>query len=89
MSCKVKEFLAVLLSALGAVMGLFGMFHGEQSVAVHPDQVGDPSVINHMIQGLEMYCTGIGLIFLLAGIAYILVGQEEQVSTVFEDTKKS
>ena len=86
-----KDVLAVIFTVLGALLGIFGMLRGEMNIAISPEQVGNQAAIAQLIEGIEAYCTGIGLIFLIAGMAYILVGQEEELSTVLAppDEKKS
>jgi hypothetical protein len=81
----IKDFIALLLMSVGAMIGIFGMLRGEMNVVIDPNQGANPQAINQMIEGLKMYCSGLGFLFFIAGVAYILVGHEgekDEISTV-------
>lgn len=75
---NLRDFLAVCLSAVAALC-LYGMATGELSV----DPVKyDPTIQFDAIRaGLEQYCSAFGLILLLVGVAFVLVGYNDKVET--------
>ena len=85
---KVKDGLALVIAFSGAV-GIALMLQSAPFAYITPDKAHDPSALQQMLQfGLSPYFQGIGLVFVLAGIAYILVGGDETVATRFDESEK-
>ena len=81
-----KDILAVLLALAATGLGVFLMIRGELLTAATDST--DLHSKKLMLDGLMMYFKGIGLAFLVAGATYILVGQEEHLSTTFDSSDK-
>ncbi len=86
-SCKLswRDTLAVLLAVLSLV-GLAAMFCAESSVVL-PSKAAPMSVIfsiygAHVLPALQKYSLAFGAILVVVSISYILLGHEEEISTV-------
>ncbi|MGE0199842.1 MAG: hypothetical protein AB7P76_02600 [Candidatus Melainabacteria bacterium] len=75
-SRNLRDVIAIALALAALVIGWVGMFMGEARV--------DPSApggFQHMLQGMMTYCNAFGILLLLAGIAFLLVGYRDQIAT--------
>ncbi len=78
MQQAVKEVIAVLIALAGLALGVIMMLQGESQVVIGET----PEARQLMLDGLMTYFKGFGLAVFLAGVAYILVDGEEDVTTV-------
>ncbi len=86
----IKDILAVSLSIAAAVLAIKMMLHGEaQVVSLSPEAMASSVKMAQLhretLQGLMQYFQGIGAAIFFAGAAYIMVDQEERLSTSFQD----
>ena len=88
MAIRLKDVFAVLLALGGLIIGVSLMLPAESGVVVNPEQANDLQGRLQMLASLKVYFQGIGAAFVLAAIAYMLIGQEEEISTVFPPSQK-
>jgi hypothetical protein len=93
-SLRLKDLLAILIAVGALIVGVPTMFNSEWYVALK-NPAADPAAIRHeflthVLPGIQNYSLAIGAILLAVGIAYILLGAEEDISTSLDeqDVKK-
>jgi ammonia channel protein AmtB len=73
-----RDLAAVIIVVVAAVVGLASMLRAETLIEVNPETL----MLNQgMVKGLQGYSFAIGLIFLLSGIAFMLVGYRDKTDT--------
>lgn len=82
-----KDYLAVLLG-LSALAGLVIMFNAEGNVVLH--NVSTPTIVvdqfnHHVLPGIKKYSLAIGAILLAVSVSYILLGAQEDISTIVDE----
>ena len=87
---QVRLLTAILLAAAGGFLGIYLMISGEHHMVL-PENFNDLAhsaqtmALDAMVSsGLQPYCTGFGIMLLLAGIAYMLIGYQDKVRTNLE-----
>ncbi len=68
---RLRDFLAVILVGLAAMLGWVGMFMGESNVIAGKKGVIDPVVV-------QQYLYSFGVVLFFAGIAFILIGFKDK-----------
>jgi hypothetical protein len=82
--CSLTEIVAVVI-ALAALAGLVVMLNAEMQIL--------PGVTTELFErqvlpNLQIYSLALGLVLLVASIAYILLGREEEISTTLDKQDK-
>ena len=91
-SCKLgpcqftcREFLAVAL-ALASLVGLAAMFMAESGVVLTSQSMPMPALLTQyaarVLPSLQKYSLAIGVVMVAVSISYILLGHEEEISTI-------
>lgn len=80
-----RDVIAVTLVVVAALVGLSGMLTAETMIKVDPET---NMLLSGMLEGLKNYNAAIGLIFLLSGIAFVLVGYRDKTETSLTHPEK-
>jgi hypothetical protein len=83
-SRTLRETLAFIVAIAATVIGVSYMLGGEQQVVIPAGKTMTPEVYSTVLQGLVQYSIGMGLALVMAGIAFILFGYEEDLTTAPE-----
>lgn len=77
-----KTLFAFVLMIASVALGLPMMLQGESNVNLKAEDMNDLSNITQMVDdGLKPYFMGLGVVFFLIGLAFVLVDGEDKVST--------
>lgn len=77
-----KDVLAGMLAVVAGVVGVWMMFNAEGLVVIPDAAAAQAGHSMNMLQGLAGYGAGIGLILVAVGVAYILIGAREDITTI-------
>lgn len=84
-----REMVAVVLVLLATAYGYRQMIVGESNINLSAEAAQNPDAVQVMINtGLMPYFIGIGVLFFVVAVAYILLDREEPLSTVLSDPGK-
>ena len=78
---------AIMLAVIAAVFGLVRIVGGEMNLVLPKDFITLPdpqqnAALHQMVNlGLKPYCQGLGLILVLVGVAYLLLGYTDKIET--------
>ena len=75
---KLRDFLAVILVGLAAMLGWVGMFIGESHVVANKKGVIDPVVV-------QQYLYSFGVVLFFSAIAYLLIGYKDKTRSNLQD----
>jgi hypothetical protein len=89
MKISLRDVIVVLLAVVGLVWGVSDMLHGEAKVVIPGDAAQLAAGRDAMLHGLVQYCQGIGMAILLAGIGFVIVDYDEELSTGMVDKPSS
>jgi len=84
---QLRLLTAILLAVLGGFIGIYLMVRGESFMELPADFIElaatqQETFLQTMVtRGLQPYCTGFGLLLLLAGIAYLMLGYNDRTHT--------
>lgn len=84
---NLRIFTAVILAVLGGFLGIFSIVNGENHLVLPPDFITlsaaqqQPAVQQMIEKGLMPWCQGLGLVLVLVGVAYLLLGYKDKTST--------
>ena len=85
MKITFRDVLVVALAFVGLVWGVTDMLQGEALVVIPDDPAQMLASRDAMIEGLKQYSKGIGLAIFLAGIGFVIVDYDEDLTTRMVD----